>query len=159
MTNVLIAVDDDHFGNLIADFVVDHNWKPDTKFRILSVIAWLPPESQVRTSKDLQDFVEEEKKSRKQLLERFVERLRAQKISPNFEFELKTLHGNVAEQILKEVESWPADFLLVGSHSRKGLNLFVMGSVSTALVNHAHCSVMVVREQHSVPQKEAMACH
>ncbi len=153
MRNVLVAVDDDHFGNLIADFLVDYKWKDDTNFRILSVIPWLPPESQVRVSSDLQIFVESTTNQRWSLLQNFMDRLEAQRMSIEPKFELEVLTGNPAELLLKTAESWPADLIIVGSHSRKGLNLFFMGSVSSAIVNHAPCSVMVVRPQQSVANK------
>jgi nucleotide-binding universal stress UspA family protein len=37
--------------------------------------------------------------------------------------------------------------IVVGSHGRKGLDRFFMGSVSEAVARHAHCSVQIVRVQ------------
>ena len=37
------------------------------------------------------------------------------------------------------------DLVVVGSHGRKGLDRFLLGSVSHAIVHRAPCSVLVVR--------------
>jgi nucleotide-binding universal stress UspA family protein len=42
-------------------------------------------------------------------------------------------------------ESAAADLLIVGSHSRKGVDRFLLGSVSHAVSHRAACSVLVVR--------------
>jgi nucleotide-binding universal stress UspA family protein len=40
---------------------------------------------------------------------------------------------------------WGADLIVVGSHGRRGVDRYLMGSVSEAVALHAHCSVEVVR--------------
>jgi nucleotide-binding universal stress UspA family protein len=48
--------------------------------------------------------------------------------------------------LIREAERWKADSIFVGS---RGLNRFerlFLGSISTAVVARAHCSVEVVRE-------------
>jgi len=55
------------------------------------------------------------------------------------------VNGHAKQEILEEAERWNADLIVVGSHGYKGLKRFVLGSVSQAIIAHAHCSVMVVR--------------
>jgi nucleotide-binding universal stress UspA family protein len=55
------------------------------------------------------------------------------------------IEGDPKSQILDVAKEWKADMIVVGSHGRTGLNRFLMGSVSQGVVNHAHCSVEVVR--------------
>ncbi|HEY8547201.1 MAG TPA: universal stress protein, partial [Acidimicrobiales bacterium] len=38
-----------------------------------------------------------------------------------------------------------ADLLVVGSHGRTGLRRFLIGSVASAVVQHAACPVVVIR--------------
>ena len=47
--------------------------------------------------------------------------------------------------ILDQAREWRADLIVVGSHGRKGLEHFLMGSVSEAVARHAACSVEIVR--------------
>lgn len=54
--------------------------------------------------------------------------------------------GTPQELILKEASDWDADLIVLGSHGRRGLNRFMLGSVSEAVALHAPCSVEVVRQ-------------
>jgi nucleotide-binding universal stress UspA family protein len=53
--------------------------------------------------------------------------------------------GDPKTVILDQAAAWPADLIVLGSHGLKGLNRFVMGSVSAAVSQHAGCSVEIVR--------------
>jgi len=55
------------------------------------------------------------------------------------------LSGNPKEVILEEAKKWNADLIVVGSHGRRGIKRFLLGSVSEAVAMNAHCSVVVVR--------------
>jgi len=47
--------------------------------------------------------------------------------------------------ILDAAKSWRADMIVLGSHGLRGLDRFLMGSVSEAVAVHARCSVEVIR--------------
>ncbi len=51
----------------------------------------------------------------------------------------------IAETLLSAAASWKPDMIVVGSHGRTGVVRFLMGSVSSDLVQHARCTVMVVK--------------
>ena len=53
--------------------------------------------------------------------------------------------GDAKSRILDVAEEWHADLIVLGSHGRKGVNRFLMGSVSEAVARHACCSVEIVR--------------
>jgi nucleotide-binding universal stress UspA family protein len=53
--------------------------------------------------------------------------------------------GDPKTVILDQAAAWPADLIVLGSHGLKGLNRFVIGSVSAAVSQHAKCSVEIVR--------------
>jgi nucleotide-binding universal stress UspA family protein len=56
--------------------------------------------------------------------------------------------GDAKTTIIDHATKWPADLIVLGSHGWKGLNRFLLGSVSDAVARHAPCSVEIVR----VPQ-------
>jgi len=47
--------------------------------------------------------------------------------------------------ILEEARRWNADMIVVGCHGRRGVNRFLLGSVSEKVAMHAECSVEVIR--------------
>jgi nucleotide-binding universal stress UspA family protein len=53
--------------------------------------------------------------------------------------------GVVADEILARLERHPTDLLVVGSRGRSAARRILLGSVSTAMVTHAPCPVLVVR--------------
>jgi len=53
--------------------------------------------------------------------------------------------GAVVDEILSHLEEHPTDLLVVGSRGLSAARRLLLGSVSTALVNHAPCPVLVVR--------------
>lgn len=57
----------------------------------------------------------------------------------------KILCGTPKQAIVQEAEEWGADLIVVGSHGYGFWERMVLGSVSNAIVHHAPCSVLVVR--------------
>ena len=53
--------------------------------------------------------------------------------------------GNPKEQIIRHAAAWGADLVVLGSHGRRGLKRWLLGSVSEAVARHAPCSVEVIR--------------
>ena len=55
------------------------------------------------------------------------------------------LEGVVVDEILSFVERNPCDMIVVGSRGLSATKRLVIGSISSALVTHAPCPVLVVR--------------
>jgi nucleotide-binding universal stress UspA family protein len=49
------------------------------------------------------------------------------------------------ESIIDYATSKEVDLIVIGTKGRTGLKRFLMGSVANGVVQHAHCSVMIVR--------------
>lgn len=59
------------------------------------------------------------------------------------ELRSRLVHGQPGTRLVEESEG--AQMLVVGRRGRGGITGMFMGSVSSALVSHAHCPVLVVR--------------
>ncbi len=55
--------------------------------------------------------------------------------------------GQPDHEIVEFAKDWGADLIVVGSHGRRGLNEFVLGSVSNYVLHHVSCSVLLVHSQ------------
>ena len=53
--------------------------------------------------------------------------------------------GDARETIIEKARAWGADLILVGSHGKRGIQSFLLGSVSESVARHAECSVEFVR--------------
>ncbi len=53
--------------------------------------------------------------------------------------------GNPADKIMKVASQQHADLIMMGAKGLSDIDRFLLGSVSTRVVQHAHCAVLVVR--------------
>jgi nucleotide-binding universal stress UspA family protein len=134
---VLLAIDDSKFSEAAARAIIDHMPPEPTEVCVLHV-AEMPvvPYSYVGPVR------EESLKMSKELVERTGEQLgkAGYKVQTVVEEE-----GDPRVKIIDRAAHWKADLIVMGSHGRKGLDRFMMGSVAESVVRHARCSVLVVR--------------
>lgn len=55
------------------------------------------------------------------------------------------IQGSPRQVIVDEAEQWGADLIVMGSRGLGAWNRLLLGSVSSAVVHHAKCSVEIVR--------------
>jgi nucleotide-binding universal stress UspA family protein len=75
------------------------------------------------------------------LLKQSVRRL----IQAGFAAEAFCLSGNPAQEIMKAAAKQHADLIVMGAQGLGAIARFLIGSVSTRVVQHSSCSVLVVR--------------
>ncbi len=80
-----------------------------------------------------------EANARKELEKCCLEELRGYK-----DIEHKILKGVPHEEIVRFSEENSIDMIVMGSHSRKGLDRVVFGSTAERVVRHCHCPVLTV---------------
>jgi nucleotide-binding universal stress UspA family protein len=62
--------------------------------------------------------------------------------------------GTPYREIIRMADERQIDLIILGTHGRSGVRHFLLGSTAERVVRHAHCPVMVVREQeHEFLQK------
>ncbi|MBZ0155947.1 MAG: universal stress protein [Alphaproteobacteria bacterium] len=61
--------------------------------------------------------------------------------------EVKTLirQGDPAEKILETAQKMKVDLIVTGSHGRHGAKKFLLGSVSSKVVDYSKCPVLIVK--------------
>ncbi len=69
------------------------------------------------------------------------------------------IDGHPAESILEWVENHRIDLVVMGSHRRRAVARFLMGSVSENVTQHVSCPTLVVRSKPGAPPKlERILC-
>jgi len=56
-------------------------------------------------------------------------------------------HGKASVEIIEMAREMQADIIIMGSHGRTGLSHVLIGSVAEAVVRHAGCPVLVIRDK------------
>lgn len=77
----------------------------------------------------------------RKLLEQSVQKL----VEAGFTAEPLCKSGNPAERIMKGATKQHADLIVMGAKGLAAVDRFLLGSVSTRVVQHANCAVLVVR--------------
>jgi nucleotide-binding universal stress UspA family protein len=142
---ILLALDDSKCSAGATDALIAHTKTENTEICVLHALEAFPVSLARKIgSRESPDFVGARLKLRergRKLLARAAEKLRPAGCKVTFSVE----EGDPREVILNRAERWHADLIIVGSHGRKGLDRFLIGSVSEAVARHARCSVEIVR--------------
>jgi nucleotide-binding universal stress UspA family protein len=146
---ILAATDGSDHALKAMETLAARPLRPGTEIRVVSVIELiLPPTLTMLEPGDLGfppdsgDFNEAKKEAHgnatraMQILSR---------VCSHISEALPVVSSGAKNAILEEAERWDADCIFVGSHGRRGLDRFLLGSVSEAVATHAKCSVEVVR--------------
>ncbi len=144
---VLIAIDESECSKMALASVMNRYWGPTTEFEVVSVFE--PVASQyigwhtTYVPVSMIDMENELLKSRREAVEQQTKLLR--KRFGEQRVKGKVLEGLAWQSIVKEADSWDADLIVVGSHGRAGLSKLFLGSVADAVLDHANCSVEVIK--------------
>ncbi len=71
--------------------------------------------------------------------------------------EMTVLEGDPRDVIVRVAEEWSADLIVLGARGLGAIKAFLLGSVSTAVVRHATCPVLVVRGRPHMLRKVVVA--
>lgn len=69
----------------------------------------------------------------------------------NVPYEHHLLLGTAAEDIVRIATEEKADLIVIGTHGRTGLKRVLMGSVAEAVMRHAHCPVLTLKQSDKTP--------
>lgn len=134
---ILIGVDDSIFSQAAVEAVARRNYDAGTEIKLVSAVEPLMnAEYDGRTEVNVYELA-------RKAIDRAIDTLRSGK--NQFEITTEIVEGSPKHVILDEAEAWGADLIVVGSHGRRGLQRFLLGSVSQAVALHAPCSVEIVR--------------
>jgi nucleotide-binding universal stress UspA family protein len=142
---VLIAIDDEKYGSAAIDFLSKHIWPENTEFKLIHVVEPLLVGSymSVFPSPVLEDITQEHIKYAQNLLLQLKEKI--SRDIPGHHVYSETIIEMPKSAILQQATDWKADLMVLGSHGRRGVSRFLLGSVAEAVTSHAPCSVVIVR--------------
>jgi len=147
---LLLAIDDSKFAEAAIHAVLSQVRQDHTQVLVLHAVDWsdfMPtpfPAVGVEpmfSPRQLESIIGSETQRAQDLVKTAAERLR----SAGFDASASVREGDPKTVILDCATEWRADLIVVGSHGRKGVTRFVLGSVSEAVARHARCSVAIVR--------------
>jgi nucleotide-binding universal stress UspA family protein len=141
---ILIAIDGSDFSQSALKSVLARPWPSKTEVKVMHVVeppSLLMGREMSGPDPEFEMVWKALREQAKDLVAKAAEKLRGAKFNVSTEL----VEGDPKSQIIDIANEWHADMIVLGSHGRTGLNRFLMGSVSQAVVRHAHCSVEVIR--------------
>ena len=138
ITRVLMAVEGREDAIRLHTWLTSHPFKNPVAVTILSVVpslAMVEPNVMV----GFQSWSEEHKRQAQQVVYDTAQAL----AGPQFNVTTDVRMGDPVTTVCEVGNSH--DLIVVGSHGRKGLDRFLLGSVSHGIVHRAGCSVLVIR--------------
>jgi nucleotide-binding universal stress UspA family protein len=153
IVKILLAIDGSVFSDAAIAGVIARPWPAASEVKVICVFeipipptpeAWtIPPEYFQELDLNLRDGA-------RRIVNAAVVKL-STKLGNSVAVSGMFVQGSPRNAILEEAERWGADLIVVGSHGYRAWERFLLGSVSQAVVAHAHCSVEVVRSRTSPP--------
>ena len=142
---ILIAVDQSPHSERAVQFVSRMRWPAGSRVIVASVLSppLSPPVAGVDAGVSLMVEVSAEQVTETRTL---VAEAEAELRAAGIATENRLPTGDPREVLLRLVEDERVDLIVLGSHGRTGLAKLLLGSVSSHVVTHAHCSVLVVKE-------------
>jgi len=139
--NILLATDGSNCSNAAAQHIAKLFRPLDNEVRVLSVVEPVTTAVMPQMSPGYYPELEDQKREAMALVERTAKML----AEAGFKVSTSVMTGDAKEVILDAGADWGADLIVVGSHGRKGIGRFLLGSVSEAIARHTACSVEIVR--------------
>lgn len=144
---ILLAVDGSGYSETAIEEVIKRPWPPQSEVKIVTAI-----ETPMMVGMGLEpwppNYFDDLQQSAREAAEAVIASAR-RRLKEASEKTLKISHeiinGPPSQVIVEEAENWGADLIVMGSRGLGAWNRLLLGSVSSAVVHHAKCSVEIVR--------------
>ena len=147
MMKILLATDGSESATSALAFMLRLPLPADTEIRLLTVIdkAFYYSKRKKELSSEQRQLLEETKRMLRDEAEDLLAEGEARLIEAGWPVSTQILTGHPSKQIVRVAKEIAADLIVVGSHGLTGIKHFLLGSVSDKLLDHAPCSVLVVK--------------
>jgi nucleotide-binding universal stress UspA family protein len=142
-TTILLATDASEEAQLAAATAADLAQKTNSELHVITVGADLPLYELPEHPAEFEDVLRETRRQAKEMLEQQAKSIEE---SGGTVKETHLREGRAAEEIVEVAEEIGAGLIVMGSRGHGRIRRALLGSVSEAVVRHAHCPVTIVRE-------------
>jgi nucleotide-binding universal stress UspA family protein len=144
---ILLAVDRSAYSDAAVEEVLKRPWPPNSEVKVITAAEMPVPVGMEPWAASPEYFENLEKSVRtaaKAVIDSALLKLKTI-ADKTLKISSEIIQGPPRQVIVEEAESWCADLILMGSRGLGAWNRLLLGSVSSAVVHHAKCSVEIVR--------------
>ena len=145
---VILATDGTKYSNAAAEMLNKISLSTNDEVKIVSVVDLAVPLAVDVYGGYLPDTTELEKIAKENAAKILAEAAEHVKVivgSKGVAVTTEILFGSPESRIVETAEETHADLIIMGSHGYKSWERLLLGSVSSSVIHHAPCSVLVVR--------------
>ena len=135
---VLVAVEGREDAKRIKEWLLVHPFANPVELRVLNVVVPI----RVADPYNMGGF-ESWSATLNSYAEDLVKTVGAELMGSRYTISTRVVTGEVATTVAEQAKEM--DLVVVASHGRKGLERFLLGSTSHAIVHHVHCPILVIR--------------
>ena len=148
---ILVATDGSNYSKAAIDALANIVAKPGmTAFKIVSSVEFpivLPTNEFIVASAEYYDeFEKAGHEQAKKSVEHAETQIRLLFPDETLDITAEVVSGSPQRVLVEKAAEWNADLIVVGSHGYGFWSRALLGSVSNSVVQHAPCSVLVVRK-------------
>jgi nucleotide-binding universal stress UspA family protein len=142
---ILLAFDGSNFSEAAVRAITSQMRLEGAEVLVVQVVEprifSTPPEMSPGYAPEQEEVLEEQLKEAEKSAGHAAEALKA----AGYKARTRVVEGETRSGILDVAAEWRADLIVLGSHGRKGLQRFLLGSVAESVARNAFCSVLIVR--------------
>lgn len=131
---ILVAVDSSPQATIVFEKALELAKKESASLMIFHGV-------ELKTRRTYPSEIESKTDEAEELLQKYQQKAKEQEITT----ECSCRVGRTGESICEAAKNWGADLIILGRRGFKGLTEVLLGSVSSHVVSHAHCSVLVIQ--------------
>jgi len=144
---ILLAVDGSEFSKAATQALISQFRPEGAEILALRVVEprvfFTSPQMAPGYAPEQDEIIKEDLRQAQESVNQASQALR----SAGFSVNTRVVEAEARNGILDIAAEWHANLIVLGSHGRKGLQRFLIGSVAEHVARHAHCSVEIVRSQ------------
>lgn len=146
MKKILVAIDGSEISEKVLQQAKTIGEQFNSEILVMTIVKRLVPAYHYRLGADFGHTHLVNKES-EEIAERMIGH--AEETFKDYAGKFDTLlaHGDPAEGILEIAEKENPDLLIMGNRGLGGFRRIMLGSVSTKVLHHAACTVMIVKHQ------------
>lgn len=142
---ILLAVDGSKYSDAAVEALISKIRSKDAEVLVLQVVEprifSTPPQMAAGYEPEMAEIMKEQFQNAQQTVDRAAAALK----DAGFNAKSRVVEAETRSGILDLASEWHADLIVLGSHGRKGLQRFMLGSVAESVARGAYCSVLIVR--------------
>jgi nucleotide-binding universal stress UspA family protein len=144
---ILLAIDGSSHSDAAIDEIVKRPWPTGSEVKVIAV-AEIPVMVGIEPWAATPDYFETIEKgirlAAESVISKALTRLNTCE-DKTLQIRGEVIEGLPRQVIVDEANKWNADLIVMGSRGLGAWNRLLLGSVSSAVVHHAECSVEIVR--------------